>query len=235
MANYSLEIFSLGPIDTNCTILRNLKTKKAVIFDPGFAPEYAIASLEQNPDYELSRIWLTHAHWDHLGGVGKVIEAFPDKKIPLHLHSADEPLYRRIDEQVSAYGLPPVSLPSEFERLKTSDVFEEFPGAKILHTPGHSPGSVSLYVDEEYELSGPSNLLGAVSKSGKGFLISGDLLFMGSAGRTDLWQGSYEDLKTSIQTKVYTLPPDTLVITGHGPLTTVQNEAKHNQVVSSSS
>lgn len=232
--HYLLEIFPLGPLQTNCTILINESQKKAVIFDPGMGVSQAIARMSVYPDVEVTRIWLTHAHFDHIAGVQEFknwVDAKQGGDIPVHLHAADEPIYRNVKIQTEQWGIPPFEVPAKYTKIKAGDEYAEMPGAKVLLTPGHSPGSVSLYLDSPYRLQGNPGLFRGVEVEARGFVIAGDVLFRGSVGRTDLWQGSMEQLKKSIQSKLYTLPGATLVVTGHGPMTDIERESQHNQVV----
>lgn len=232
--SFLIEVFPLGPLQTNCTILINKTQKKAVIFDPGMGASQLIARMEAHEGIEVSRIWLTHAHWDHIGGLEE-FRLWAEKKqgseIPVHLHPGDEPIFVNAKIQAQEWGIPPFEVPKTFYRTKTSDVYPELPSAQVLYTPGHSPGSCSLYINADYEVHGSMSLFRGLESSGKGFVIAGDVLFRGSVGRTDLWQGSYEQLEASIKKKLYTLPGQTLVITGHGPMTDIEQEQAHNQVV----
>ncbi|HVJ65633.1 MAG TPA: MBL fold metallo-hydrolase [Bdellovibrionota bacterium] len=231
---YVLEVFPLGPLQCNCTILINESQKKAVVVDPGMGASQIIARLSASPELEITRIWLTHAHLDHIAGVQEVkmwASAQRGADVPVHLHAADEPLYRNAKAQCEMWGVPPFEVPETYIKIKTADTYPELPGARVLYTPGHSPGSCSLYLDAPFRLDGNTSLFRGVESEGQGFLIAGDVLFRGSVGRTDLWQGSMEQLENSIKKQVYTLPDETLVVVGHGPLTTVGREADHNQVV----
>lgn len=231
---YTIEVFPLGPLQTNCTILINEVQKKAVVFDPGMGASQLIARIAANPEITVTRIWLTHAHWDHIAGVQELkdwVDGHQGTDIPVHLHPADEPLYLNTHEQTKIWGIPPFEVPRAYVKTKVDDTYPEMPGAKILFTPGHSPGSCTLYMNASYRVEGTSSLFRGLESEGTGFVIAGDVLFRGSVGRTDLWQGSFDQLKTSIQKRLYTLPGETLVVVGHGPLTSIEQEAHHNQVV----
>ncbi len=231
---YILEVFPLGSLQCNCTILINETQNKAVVIDPGMGASQLIARLSANPGLRVTRIWLTHAHWDHIAGVQELkawVEAQQSGEIPVHLHPADELLYLNAKEQAEKWGVPPFEVPATYTKIKLDDVYPELPGAKIFYTPGHSPGSCSLYIDAPYRLEGNTSLFRGLESEGTGFVIAGDVLFRGSVGRTDLWQGSFEQLKNSIQKRLYKLPGETLVVVGHGPLTSIEQESEHNQVV----
>lgn len=188
----------VGTFEVNCSILS--ENGKAWIVDPGNEAERIIALLEQK-GLEPSAILLTHAHFDHIGGIPGLQRVFPD--LPVYVHEKDvvmlghhlnqlPPDYPRIDKpkQVKSLG-----------ELKGPD------GLEIIETPGHTPGGVCYYF--------PS------------LLLSGDTLFAGSIGRTDLPGGSMATLMDSL-TKLTKLPDDTLVITGHGPHTTIAAEKRDN-------
>lgn len=231
---YVLEVFPLGPLQTNCTILINETQKKAVVFDPGMGASQLVARMSAHADIEVARIWLTHAHWDHIAGLQEFkdwAEARQGAEIPVHLHPADDPIFTNAKAQAQQWGIPPFEVPATYTKIKTSDEYPELPGAKVLYTPGHSPGSCSLYINASYRLEGSSSLFRGLESTGRGFVIAGDVLFRGSVGRTDLWQGSHEQLENSIRSRLYTLPADTVVVVGHGPLTDIDQEAEHNQVV----
>lgn len=231
---YTLEIFPLGSIQCNCTILVNETQKTCIVIDPGMGASQIIARLTGRADITIGRIWLTHAHWDHIAGVQELkdwVDAKQGGDLPVHLHPADEPLYVNAKEQAAMWGIPPFDVPPNYTKIKMDDTYPEVPGAKVLYTPGHSPGSCSLYINAPYEVEGSASLFRGLESSGTGFVISGDVLFRGSVGRTDLWQTSFEQLKNSIQKKLYKLPNETLVVVGHGPMTTIGDEAAHNQVV----
>jgi hydroxyacylglutathione hydrolase len=231
---YILEVFPLGALQTNCTILINETQNKAVIIDPGMGASQLIARLAAYSGLEVTRIWLTHGHWDHIAGVKEVkdwVDEQQNSDIPVHLHPNDEMLYTNAKEQSAIWGIPPFEVPASYTKTKLDDTFAELPGAKIFFTPGHSPGSCSLYLNSPYRIEANSSLFRGLESEGTGFVIAGDVLFRGSVGRTDLWQGSFEQLKTSIQKRLYTLAGETLVVVGHGPLTSVEQEASHNQVV----
>jgi glyoxylase-like metal-dependent hydrolase (beta-lactamase superfamily II) len=143
---------------------------------------------------------------DHVLGVARVREA---TSAPVYLHPDDRPLYDHAAEQAAAFGMPRVSLPPPDRALAHGDVLRA--GALefgVRHTPGHSPGSVSLV--------------------GQGIAFTGDVLFQGSIGRTDLMGGDFDTLMRSIERELLTLPDDTIVYSGHGPETTIGRERRGN-------
>jgi glyoxylase-like metal-dependent hydrolase (beta-lactamase superfamily II) len=151
----------------------------------------------------------THGHVDHIGANRDIKDKYD---IPLYIHEADRPMLESILQSGLSFFLgakksPPADkFMEEGEELKIGTV-----SLKVMHTPGHSPGSVSLM--------------------GDGLLFSGDTLFFGGVGRTDLPGGSWAELERSIRERIFTLPLDTLVLTGHGPTTTVDQETKFNPFI----
>lgn len=202
------ETLPLGLFECNCTILGDPESRRAIVFDPGDEIERILATLAQHR-LHVDHILLTHAHIDHVGAVAPLKREFPDA--PVLMHAADQPLYDRLDVQAGWAGmLTP-------ERVKMDRYLEDHETLSllgldihVLHTPGHSPGSVSFHIP----------LLTKV--------ISGDALFRNSIGRTDLPGGNHEQLIRAIQTRLLTLPEDTGVFPGHGPSTTIGFEKRTN-------
>ncbi|RIW31068.1 MBL fold metallo-hydrolase [Bacillus salacetis] len=198
----------LGPLQTNCYCLWNEK-KECVLFDPGEEAGKLIKWLKANQLNPLA-ILLTHAHFDHIGAVDKVREAF---EIPLYVHEKEAKWL--LDPSLNGSQLFAMS---EMVRLKPAD--HVIKNEKTLtvgsftfdlyETPGHSPGSVSYY------------------HGGEQVVFAGDTLFMGSIGRTDLPGGNHKELIKSIHDNLLTLPEDTIVLSGHGPETTIGNEMDSN-------
>jgi hydroxyacylglutathione hydrolase len=203
----SLEIVVLpnGQFAENCYLLGDTNTGEAVIIDPGEDSPRFLAELNAK-GWSLQAIWLTHAHVDHIVGVGAVQRA---TGAPIYLHPRDRPLYDALPQFGSWVGRrldPPP--PPQFElvagqtlRVGTSDFIVKF-------TPGHSPGSVSFH--------------------GDGRIFGGDVLFNGSVGRTDLPGGDSATLLATIQSEFLSLPDSTVVHSGHGPDTTVGVERLTN-------
>ncbi len=208
-----LDVFPTGPIQANCTLLGDEASGRVVIVDPGDEAEL-IADKVRASGLEPEAILHTHGHMDHAGGTAELAVIFPD--VPVGLHRDDLPLYRNLGRQGAMFGLT-VEEPPEpglwlehGQRIPVGGLELE-----VRHTPGHSPGSVSLVVH------GGSEPL----------VIVGDVLFAGSIGRTDLWGGDFELLARSIREQLYTLPDETTVITGHGPATTIGHERRTNPFV----
>jgi hydroxyacylglutathione hydrolase len=204
-----IETFSLGPLQTNAYLLVNEETQRALVIDPGMNPAPLLKRIES---LHVEAILLTHAHFDHIGGVAAVRLA---KQCPVYLHPLEADWLTDAGKNGSArwsdVTAPIVTEPAEYDlahRQRLSLIGIEL---DVLHTPGHSPGSVSfLYQDR---------------------LFAGDVLFKLSVGRTDLPGGNLRTLMQSIQDRVFKLPDETVVYPGHGPKTTVGYEKMHNPYV----
>ncbi|MGQ0764074.1 MAG: MBL fold metallo-hydrolase [Gemmatimonadota bacterium] len=193
---------TVGPFAENTWLVS--EGTKAVLVDPGDEAERLLDMIEAD-HLELEAIWLTHAHLDHIGGIAGVRRRW---KAPIHLHPMDLPLYRNGSRQAEAYGV-------DFEQPDDPDV--ELAGGSVvrlgalrfdvLHLPGHAPGHVAFF--------------------GEGVLLSGDLLFEGSIGRTDLPMSDSRQMAASLA-KLAALPPATVVYPGHGPATTIGAEVRTN-------
>jgi glyoxylase-like metal-dependent hydrolase (beta-lactamase superfamily II) len=200
--------FPNGPFAENCYLVADAGTREAVLVDPGEEAELFLSRLTAD-GLRLTAIWLTHAHIDHVAGVSAVKAAWD---VPILLHPADRPLYDHAPEQAALFGLHMDTLPPVDDELADGQSVSVGPFAfEVRHTPGHSPGSVSFI--------------------GHGLALSGDVLFAGSVGRTDLPGGDTDTLMTSIKTRLYTLPDDTAVLSGHGPETTIGAEKRSNPFV----
>ena len=186
-----------GSFEVNCSILS--ENGKAWIVDPGGEAGRIVALLEKK-GLEPAGILLTHAHFDHIGGVNALQAAFPD--IKLTVHSNDLPVITHPMNCLPP-DYPPVAMPKNI--IGTTDA----PGCEIIETPGHTPGGVCYYF--------PTDKL----------LLAGDTLFAGSVGRTDLPGGNMATLMQSLA-KLTSLPDDTLVIPGHGMHTTISAEKASN-------
>src|SRR5690242_19838296 len=201
------ETFPVGPLRCNCTILANLETREAVVVDPGDEVTDILARLAKR-QLTLKQIIVTHAHIDHIGGAAQL------KRVtgaPVLFNQQDLPLVAMLDVQAGWLG---VATP---EKVDLDESAEEglaagIPGleAGVIHTPGHTPGSICLYFPKQ-EL-----------------LLAGDTLFAGSVGRTDLPGGNSGALLRSIHTRLMPLPEQTLVVPGHGEETTLAQESETN-------
>ena len=194
-----------GQFVQNCLLIGDPDSKDAAIVDPGEEADRFLAELSGR-GWTLKAIWLTHAHIDHVLGVRAVKDA---TGAPISLHPLDRPLYDHVAEQAQWFGIEAEAPPPPDIELAGGDTLT-LGGAsfQVRHTPGHSPGSVSLVGHEA--------------------IIGGDVLFQGSIGRTDLPGGDYETLLQSIRSEFLTLPDQTIVYTGHGPHTTVGAERRAN-------
>jgi hydroxyacylglutathione hydrolase len=194
---------SVGPIGTNCYVVRRPGANEAVVVDPGGDAPRIILALEE-VDARCAAILVTHGHWDHLGAVGELAE---ESGAPVHMARAERTLLERLDS---------ISPPELGLRSHTPDVLLE--GGETLHfagiafevvrIPGHSPAHLGYAAD--------------------GCLFSGDLLFAGGVGRTDLPGGDWDTLLESVAALLERFPPDTIIYSGHGPATTLGREAAEN-------
>lgn len=211
------EHFPVGPLQCNCIIIGDKSTNDAIVIDPGDEPEKIMLALNKHK-LTLRMILHTHAHIDHIGGTGKLKELTEAK---IYLHPLDMHLYDNIEVQAGWVGLqPPVWKPidnklTDKERIKLGLIELD-----VIHTPGHSPGSISFYLVGTEVLKGTPSIL-----------ITGDTLFQGSIGRTDLWGGSFETLMESIRNRILSFPDETIVYPGHGPSTTIGAERNANPFI----
>jgi len=202
-----LEIVSLpnGQFAENCYLVADRRTREAVIIDPGEEPAMFLAELDTRA-WSLRAIWLTHAHIDHIIGVGTVRAA---TGVPIYLHPLDRPIYDALPQYGGWVGMQLEKPPAPDKELRPGQVLKvggfEF---TVRFTPGHSPGSVSFVTE--------------------GRVFSGDVLFNGSVGRTDLPGGDAATLMASIQSQLLSLPDSTVVHSGHGPDTTIGIERLTN-------
>ena len=200
-----VDLLPVGPLQVNCFILGCPATRKAAVIDPGDDFEKIQQALARH-QLEVELILNTHGHFDHIGANAAMKEAYD---APLLIHPGDLPLLGLASAQAAAYGLSATNSPAPDRELKDGDRlrFGE-QTLEVLHTPGHSPGGVCFYSE--------------------GLLVSGDTLFAGSIGRTDLPGGNHQQLLQSIADKLSGLPPQTRVLPGHGPLTTIEHELEYN-------
>lgn len=232
----------VGILQCNCSIIGDPVTHEALVVDPGDEVT-RILDLIGRHRLIVKAIVSTHAHIDHVGGLSRLHQY---TGAPVLMHGDDLPLYHAMDMQASFLGVAPPDLTEIDQLLKEGDVlrwgsFE----AQVIHTPGHTPGSVSLYLPHDAGKvavtdtsskavpAGGTRKLVAPGEPGKGSppvpqLFAGDTLFAGSIGRTDLWGGSMDEMMDSLREKLMHLPDETIVHPGHGPMTTIGHERQVN-------
>jgi len=201
------EILQVGPLQCNCSILGDEVSGEAIVIDPGAEIGRIQATLQKHK-LTLKQILITHAHIDHIAGAAR-LKALTGA--PIFYNRNDLPLVKMMDAQAAWLGMETPEVQAPDDTLDEGRVVS-IPGitGQILQTPGHTEGSVCLYVPEQK------------------LLIAGDTLFAGSVGRTDLPGGDGRKLMRSIHDKLLVLPQDTLVVPGHGPTTTIGQEKHTN-------
>jgi glyoxylase-like metal-dependent hydrolase (beta-lactamase superfamily II) len=220
------EILPVGMLQCNCHVVGDAVTREAVVIDPGDDVN-AILEIISRHGLKVRAILITHAHIDHVGGLKKMREA---TGAPVLMHQADLRLYQAMELQAQFLGVatPEITDVEEFLREGESIKWGNYE-LRVLHTPGHSEGSVCLYLPREtnvlLEASSPRI---PITAPGPGILFAGDTLFEGSIGRTDLWGGSMKEIMRSLKTKVLALPDETIVFPGHGGKTTIGVERETN-------
>lgn len=201
------EIFPVGPLACNCSVIGDEHTHEAMVVDPGDDIENVLSVLERH-ELRLKMIVITHGHIDHIGGAGKLQQV---TGAPVYMNEQDQAQLRLLPIQAAWVGMrPPGSIKidqkmRDADKLKVGDL-----SATVMHTPGHTEGSVCLYFEPEKKL------------------IAGDTLFAGSIGRTDLPGGNFDKIMRSLHQRVLALPEDTIVVPGHGPRTTIAEEKETN-------
>jgi hydroxyacylglutathione hydrolase len=201
------KIFPVGPLQCNCSVIGDEKTHEAMVIDPGDQIEGILDILRQEK-LTLKQIVITHAHIDHVGGVMKLKAA---TGAPILMNQNDHALLKMLDMQAAWVGMRPPGDVQVDEAIGQGRVLKigEI-SSNVIHTPGHTEGSICLYFPTEKKL------------------IAGDTLFAGSIGRTDLPGGSMDKIMRSLHTQVLALPDETEVIPGHGPVTTIGEERETN-------
>ena len=220
----------VGMLQCNCMILGDLETGEALVIDPGDETDRILELLGQ---YKLKpkAIVSTHAHIDHVGGLTKLRRA---TGAPVMMHRDDLDLYQIMDEQAAFLGVDRPETGEIDQLLKEGDVLR-WGGlaANVLHTPGHTPGSISLYLPTDagkiaVGQAGGGGAAVSMDRLSAPQLFAGDTLFAGSIGRTDLWGGSMKTIMDSLRGKLMQLPDETVVHPGHGPATTIGEERETN-------
>ena len=205
-ATKAIEIsaITVGPLQENCYLVMDTASRDAVLVDPGDESDRIIDVLQSN-QARLTAIWLTHGHVDHVGAVAPLVGAFG---VPVYLHPSDLPLYERAAVTGRMYGMSFEQPAAPDHELREGDsVVCGTVSFQVIHVPGHSPGQVAFV--------------------GSGVCLSGDLLFAGSIGRTDLPLSNPADMHRSLL-KISALADDVVVLPGHGEVTTIGREKASN-------
>jgi glyoxylase-like metal-dependent hydrolase (beta-lactamase superfamily II) len=211
-----LKMLETGPLMVNCYIVGDETTKEAAVFDPGGNVDQILTAVSDD-GLKVTYIMNTHTHWDHVGGNQELKDA---TGAPILTHRDEAPELQSVHEHATMFGSSAAnSTASRF--IEEGDVIEM--GAirfEVLDLRGHSPAGLGFVCEGELEVDGV--------KQQKKLVICGDALFAGSIGRTDFPGGNLELLLENIRKKIFTLPDDTLVLSGHGPVTTVGREKQSN-------
>lgn len=198
----------VGALETNCYLVYCTESLECAIVDPGAEAQkifHLITKKSLNPVVLLN----THGHIDHIGANKDIKERF---NIPLCIHALDKSMLENVQQLELSFFLGAKESPSPDKHLEDGDMVKLGKSSlQVIHTPGHSPGSVSFL--------------------GDGFILSGDTLFYGGVGRADLPGGSWDELERSIKNKILTLPDETIVLPGHGPITSVGQERNLNPFI----
>jgi glyoxylase-like metal-dependent hydrolase (beta-lactamase superfamily II) len=204
------EILPVGVLGCNCSILGDPVTREAMVIDPGDDIDRITAILDRH-QLKVKMIVITHAHIDHIGGAQKLRGL---TGAPVYMNENDAFLAGNLATQAKWIGVEPPENPGIDTPAREGDVLRAGSiEAHVIHTPGHTPGSISLFLPAENKL------------------IAGDTLFKSSIGRTDLPGGDFRAIMLSIRDKLYTLPENTIVIPGHGEPTDIATEKRSNPYV----
>lgn len=205
---------SLGPLETNCYLLTDPITDSVLCIDPG-AESARIMETVRSRGWHPCAIALTHGHGDHIGAVATLRHAW---NVPVYVHELDAPMLPNAERNLSVLLGHHVVAPHPDHHLTDDGLIAcGSLRLKVIHTPGHTPGSVCFFLPSHNEHPP--------------LLFSGDTLFCEEVGRCDLPGGSWDALHTSIRTRLYTLPPSTIVYPGHGPSSTIAHEQRYNPYV----
>jgi hydroxyacylglutathione hydrolase len=201
------EILAVGALQCNCSIFGDEKSREAIVIDPGDNIDQILAILARHA-LKVKAIVITHAHIDHIGGAAKLKAA---TGAPVHMNASDQELYDHLDVQASWLQMKTPERTEIDTEARDGDALALGDAVfHVLHTPGHTQGSISLWIPAENKL------------------IAGDTLFRDSIGRTDLPGGDGRQILRSIRDKLLQLPDDAAVVPGHGELTTIGREKERN-------
>ena len=201
------EILPVGMLQCNCSIFGDEQSHDAIVIDPGDNIDEILAILERHA-LHVKTIVITHAHIDHIGGAAKLKAA---TGAPVLMNANDQELYDHLDVQASWLGMEPPTRTAIDDAARDGDILTLGPAKfRVLHTPGHTQGSISLWIPAENKL------------------IAGDTLFRDSIGRTDLPGGNPRQILRSIEDKLLQLPEETVVVPGHGANTSIGREKERN-------
>lgn len=201
------EILPVGPLQCNCSILGDEQTREAIVVDPGDDIDELRAILDRH-GLTVKAIVITHAHIDHIGGAARLKFL---TGAPVLLNERDQAIYDQMDMQAAWLGIATPSRTDIDSFLREGDLVRTGSiECSVMHTPGHTPGSVCLWMPAEKKL------------------LAGDTLFRDSIGRTDLPGGDGRKILASIRDKLFPLPDEAVVIPGHGPVTTIGREKEFN-------
>jgi hydroxyacylglutathione hydrolase len=201
------EILPVGPLQCNCSIVGDEHTREGMVIDPGDDISDILSLIEKH-NLQIKQIVITHAHIDHVGGAMKLRAA---TGAPILLNHNDYTLLKMLDLQAAWIGMAtPGKVEIDHSVGETDKIQAGRLLANVIHTPGHTEGSICLHFPAENKL------------------IAGDTLFAGSIGRTDLPGGSFDKIISSLHEKVLALPDMTVVVPGHGPITTIGEERESN-------
>jgi hydroxyacylglutathione hydrolase len=201
------KVFPVGPLQCNCSVIGDEQTHEAMVIDPGDQIEDILKILKAE-NLTLKQIVVTHAHIDHVGGAMKLKAA---TGAPILMNQNDDALLKMLDMQATWIGMRPPGAVHVDDAVGEGRILQVGNlSSTVIHTPGHTEGSICLYFSEQKTL------------------IAGDTLFAGSIGRTDLPGGSYEKIMRSLHNQLLQLPDETQVVPGHGLMTTIGEERETN-------
>jgi len=207
-SKFMVETLVVGPLYSNCYIIWDESSKNGAIIDPGDDAEIILETIKKL-GIKIKYILATHGHFDHIGAVSKIITKLD---VEFLAHKNDLFFIEDCEKAARRWGIIIKQPPNPDRFIEEGDKIDIGKYTlKVITTPGHSPGGVSFIHDN--------------------MVFCGDTLFQGSIGRTDFRKGSLEELTKSIKNRLYTLPDNTIVYSGHGPITTIGEEKKHNNFV----